>query len=64
MLNLVIGAAVVSATAVAFRAAMPLDGKMRSWITPATAPYVALLITAAAMFGFGLMLASAISFFS
>jgi hypothetical protein len=63
MVNLLLGAALVGATAVAFRAALPVDGKMRSWITPKIEPYVAIVFLAVATTGFGLMLLGAISFF-
>ena len=63
MLNLILGAALVGAAAVALWAALPVDGKMRSWNTPQIAPLVAVIFTGAVAIGFGLMLASAVSFF-
>ena len=40
MLNLLLGGAVVGAVVFVFWSALPVDGKMRPWITPGLEPYV------------------------
>jgi hypothetical protein len=40
MFNLLLGGAVVGAVVFVFWSALPVDGKMRPWITPGLEPYV------------------------
>jgi hypothetical protein len=61
MLNIVLGAAVFGATALAFQAARPVNGKMRPWITPRVEPYITVAFVAAASLGVGLILVGVVS---
>jgi hypothetical protein len=64
MLNVLIGIAIVAATALAFRAALPVNGKMKPWITPILEPYITIAYVGAASFGLGLIVVGVVSAFS
>lgn len=61
MLNVLLGAAVFGATAVAFRYALPVDGKIQRWMTPNVEPYMAIAFVGGASLGLGLMIVGAVT---
>jgi hypothetical protein len=44
MFKVVLGCAMLLATALAFWSMRPVDGKVRSWIAPALEPYIAVAL--------------------
>jgi hypothetical protein len=61
MLNIVLGGAIFGATAFAFQAARPVNGKMKPWITPRLEPYITVAFVGAASLGVGLILVGVVS---
>jgi hypothetical protein len=61
MLNLLLGVALVGVSALAFRSALPVEGRVRSWIAPKIEPYVAIAFVLLGTLGLGLMLHGAVS---
>ena len=55
MLYLLLGAGILAASGFAFWSALPVDGKVRDWITPRVEPYVAIAILMAVTMGFFLL---------
>jgi hypothetical protein len=61
MLNLLIGGAIFAVSAFVFWSAMPVDGKIRPWITPRIEPYVVVGLLAGAVIGVFLIVIGAIA---
>ena len=54
----------IGATAVAFRFSLPIDGKVRPWITPRLEPYLVIALVGALGLGLGFILVGAVSILS
>ena len=61
MLNLLLGAALVGMSGLALKSALPVDGRVRSWITPNREPYVAIAFVLLGTLGLGLIMHGAVS---
>ena len=55
MLNLVLGAAVLGAVALVFWLVLPVEGKVRPWITPWLEPYMVVGMIVGSAFGIFLL---------
>ena len=64
MQTVLLGIAMLAATALALRFALPINGKVRPWITPRLEPYLVVVFVAAAAPGLGFILIGSMSILS